>query len=42
LDPQTEEIYQKVTLARGMELYKSRNWDGAISLFDKCIKKQAN
>jgi len=42
LDAQTEEIYQKVTLARGMELYKSRNWDAAINLFDKCIKKQAN
>ena len=42
LDAQTEEIYQKVTLARGMELYKSRSWDGAIQLFEKCMKKQAN
>lgn len=42
LDPQTEEVYQKVTLARGMELYKGRNFDGAIALFDKGLKKNAN
>ena len=37
LDAQTEEIYQKVTLARGMELFKSRNFDAAIQLFEKFI-----
>lgn len=42
LDEATEEIYQKVTLARGMELYKSRKFDDAIELFAKCKKKQAN
>ncbi len=42
LDAQTEEIYQKVTLARGMELYKSRNFDAAIQLFEKCNKKTTN
>ncbi len=42
LDQQTEEIYQKVTLARGMELYRSRNFDAAIQLFEKCNKKSAN
>lgn len=42
LDQQTEEIYQKVTLARGMELYKSRNFDAAIQLFEKCNTKTAN
>jgi tetratricopeptide (TPR) repeat protein len=42
LDVQTEEIYQKVTLARGMELFKSRNFDAAIQLFEKCNKKSAN
>lgn len=42
LDAQTEEIYQRVTLARGMELYKSRNFNGAIELFDKCASKRVN
>ncbi len=40
LDPQTEEVYQKVTLARGMELYKNRNFNGAIDLFRKCQSKR--
>lgn len=40
LDPQTEEVYQKVTLARGMELYKNRNFSGAIDLFKKCQAKK--
>lgn len=42
LDAQTEEVYQKVTLARGMELYKARNLKGAIELFDKCASKRSN
>ncbi|GDX50215.1 hypothetical protein LBMAG26_10740 [Bacteroidota bacterium] len=42
LDAQTEEVYQKVTLARGMELYKARNLKGAIELFDKCASKRTN
>lgn len=42
LDAQTEEVYQKVTLARGMELYKSRNFKGATELFEKCSAKRAN
>lgn len=40
LDPQTEEVYQKVTLARGMELFKNRNFNGAIDLFKKCQSKR--
>lgn len=42
LDPQTEEVYQKVSLARGMELYKSRRFRDAMELFDKCRVKKAN
>ncbi len=42
LDPTTEEIYQKVTLARGMELYKSRRFDLALELFEKCQRRKAN
>ncbi len=42
LDAQTEEIYQKVTLARGMELFKSRRWDDANDLFKRCMAKKAN
>ena len=42
LDAQTEEVYQKVTLARGMELYKARNLKGAVELFDKCASKRSN
>lgn len=42
LDPQTEESYQRVTLARGMELYKSRQWNEASLMFDKCMAKRAN
>lgn len=42
LDEQTEEICQKVTLARGMELYKSRSWKEASDLFGKCKVKKAN
>ena len=42
LDAQTEEVYQKVTLARGMELYKSRNFSGALELFEKCAARRAN
>lgn len=41
LDAATEEAYQRVTLARGMELYKSRNFQGAIDLFNKCKSKRA-
>ncbi|MBL7813184.1 MAG: tetratricopeptide repeat protein [Bacteroidetes bacterium] len=42
LDAQTEESYQRVTLARGMELFKSRQWNEAIALFDKCMQRRAN
>ena len=42
LDAQTEEVYQKVTLARGMELYKSRNFSGALELFEKCASRRTN
>lgn len=42
LDRQTEEVYQKVSLARGMELYKSRRFRDALVLFDKCKAKKAN
>jgi len=42
LDPTTEEIYQKVTLARGMELFKSRRFEQALELFEKCKKRRAN
>jgi tetratricopeptide (TPR) repeat protein len=41
-DPQTEESYQRVTLARGMELYKSRQWEECRTMFDKCMSKRAN
>lgn len=39
MDAQTEEVYQKVTLARGMELFRARQWNEAKSMFDKCISK---
>jgi tetratricopeptide (TPR) repeat protein len=42
LDDATLEIYQKVALARGMELYKNRNWQEALELFEKCSQKNAN
>lgn len=42
LDPQTEESYQRVTLARGMELFKSRQWAEAKGMFDKCMAKSAS
>lgn len=42
LDPQTEESYQRVTLARGMELFKSRQWGDARAMFDKCMAKNAS
>lgn len=42
LDLQTEESYQRVTLARGMELFKSRQWNEAVVMFDKCMSKKAN
>ncbi len=42
LDEQTEESYQRVTLARGMELFKSRQWNEAIAMFDKCMAKKAS
>jgi len=41
-DLQTEEAFQRVSLARGMELYKNRNWDEATAMFDKCMAKSAN
>ncbi|MEK0421371.1 MAG: hypothetical protein RLZZ161_1222 [Bacteroidota bacterium] len=41
-DPQTEEAFQRVSLARGMELFKNRNWDEAIAMFDKCMDKKTN
>jgi tetratricopeptide (TPR) repeat protein len=41
-DPQTEEAFQRVSLARGMELFKNRNWDEASAMFDKCMSKSAN
>jgi tetratricopeptide (TPR) repeat protein len=41
-DPQTEEAFQRVSLARGMELFKNRNWDEAAVMFDKCMAKSAN
>ncbi len=41
-DPQTEEAFQRVSLARGMELYKNRNWEEAIAMFDKCMSKTAS
>lgn len=42
LDLQTEESYQRVTLARGMELFKSRQWNDAVVMFDKCMSKKAS
>lgn len=42
MDEQTEESFQRVTLARGMELFKSRQWNDAIAMFDKCQSKKAN
>ena len=42
LDDQTTEIYQKVALARGMELYKNRSWNEALELFEKCSEKSVN
>ncbi len=42
LDDQTTEIYQKVALARGMELYKNRTWTEALELFEKCAEKNVN
>lgn len=42
LDAQTEESYQRVTLARGMELFKSRQWTEANSMFEKCMSKKAS
>ena len=42
MDPSEKEIYQRVTLARGMELYKGRIWDEAIDMFDKCINQRVN
>ncbi|MCC7298107.1 MAG: tetratricopeptide repeat protein [Bacteroidia bacterium] len=42
LDAQTEESYQRVTLARGMELFKSKQWNDAIAMFDKCMGKKAS
>ncbi len=42
LDDPTTEIYQKVSLARGMELYKNRNWTEAQELFIKCAEKSVN
>ncbi len=42
LDDATMEIYQKVALARGMELYKNRNWNEALELFEKCSEKKVN
>jgi tetratricopeptide (TPR) repeat protein len=42
LDLSTEESYQRVALARGMELFKSRQWNEAITLFDKCMSKKAS
>jgi DNA polymerase-4 len=40
LDAQTEDVYQKVTLARGMELFKSRNFTGALELFEKLYTRR--
>lgn len=42
LDDQTEESYQRVTLARGMELFKSRQWNDASAMFDKCMSRRAS
>ena len=42
LDASTEESYQRVTLARGMELFKSRQWNEAMAMFDKCISKKSS
>lgn len=42
MDSQTEEVYQKVTLARGMELFKARQWQDAKTMFDKCMAKSAS
>ena len=42
MDAQEKEIYQRVTLARGMELFKGRLWNDANAMFDKCIKQKAN
>ena len=42
LDNQTEESYQRVTLARGMELFKSRQWNEAVAMFDKCMAKKSS
>lgn len=42
LDAQTEESYQRVTLARGMELFRARQWKDATAMFDKCMSKSAN
>ncbi len=42
LDPQTEMLYQRVTLNRGKELYKARDFNQAIELFEKCSAKKAD
>ena len=42
LDAQTEMLYQRVTLNRGKELYKARDFSQAIELFEKCSSKKAD
>jgi TolA-binding protein len=42
MDSQEKEIYQRVTLARAMELFKGRRWNEANAMFDKCMKQKTN
>ncbi len=42
MDASDEEIYQRVTLARGMELFKSRQWIDASDMFERSLQKKSS